>query len=184
MTTSRDRADAGRRGPKLLAVYRSGSLRPRRAICGRALATCPRNRRRDRVALIYTKPSPGIMTSQHHIFRADSAEHIGTPEDAFESDRVDGVPLDDIRSLIEKQHIVAGTTLAALFACTYRSMINLEMYPNANLPSGEAPGEAVVAVHATAAVHHDQPGLVCQEHCETSRAHDDGEPGRLVADGS
>lgn len=64
--------------------------------------------------LIYTQPSPGIMTSQHHIFRADGAEHIGDPEDAFESDRVDWIPLDEIPGLIDKQHIVAGTTLAAL----------------------------------------------------------------------
>jgi len=64
--------------------------------------------------LIYTQPSPGIMTSQHHIFRADGADHIGEPEDAFESDRIEWIPLDDIRSLIDKQHIVAGTTLAAL----------------------------------------------------------------------
>jgi len=54
------------------------------------------------------------MTSQHHVFRADSAERIGDPEDAFESDRIDWVPLDDIRGLIDKQHIVAGTTLVAL----------------------------------------------------------------------
>lgn len=64
--------------------------------------------------LVYTQPSPGIMTSQHHIFRADSAEHIGDPEDAFESDRVEWIPLEDIRGLIGKQHIVAGTTLVAL----------------------------------------------------------------------
>ncbi|WP_268919982.1 NUDIX hydrolase [Paractinoplanes ovalisporus] len=64
--------------------------------------------------LMYTQPSPGIMTSQHHIFRADNARHVGDPEDAFESDRIDWVPLDDIRGLIDKRHIVAGTTLAAL----------------------------------------------------------------------
>jgi 8-oxo-dGTP pyrophosphatase MutT (NUDIX family) len=64
--------------------------------------------------LIYIQPSPGIMTSQHHIFRADGADRIGEPQDAFESDRIEWVPLDDIRGLIDKQHIVAGTTLAAL----------------------------------------------------------------------
>jgi hypothetical protein len=64
--------------------------------------------------LVYTQPSPGIVTSQHHVFRADGADHIGEPEDALESDRIEWVPLDDIRGLIGKQHIVAGTTLAAL----------------------------------------------------------------------
>jgi 8-oxo-dGTP pyrophosphatase MutT (NUDIX family) len=35
--------------------------------------------------LVYSQPSPGLMTSEHHIFRADSATHIGPPKDAFES---------------------------------------------------------------------------------------------------
>lgn len=54
------------------------------------------------------------MTSQLHVFRADGADHIGEPKDAFESDKVEWIPLDDIRDLIAKQHIVAGTTLVAL----------------------------------------------------------------------
>ncbi|MEV6525020.1 NUDIX hydrolase [Longispora sp. NPDC051575] len=64
--------------------------------------------------LLYTQPSPGLMTSAHHIFRADSATHIGPPKDSFESDRRAWVPLDDILGLVDKQDIVAGTTLAAL----------------------------------------------------------------------
>jgi len=64
--------------------------------------------------LLYTQPSPGLMTSQHHIFRADGADHIGPPEDDFESERIAWVPLSSIRELIDKRQIVAGTTLAAL----------------------------------------------------------------------
>ncbi|GAB1642731.1 NUDIX domain-containing protein [Krasilnikovia sp. MM14-A1259] len=64
--------------------------------------------------LVYSQPSPGLMTSEHHIFRADSARYICTPRDAFESDRVEWVPIDEIRNLIDKRHIVAGTTLVAL----------------------------------------------------------------------
>jgi 8-oxo-dGTP pyrophosphatase MutT (NUDIX family) len=64
--------------------------------------------------LVYTQPSPGLMTSQHHIFRADSATYIGPPKDAFESDRIEWIPLDEIRNLIDNTHIVAGTTLVAL----------------------------------------------------------------------
>jgi 8-oxo-dGTP pyrophosphatase MutT (NUDIX family) len=64
--------------------------------------------------LVYTQPSPGLMTSRHHVFRADSAEHIGPPEDDFESDKVEWIPVADIRALVDKNHIVAGTTLVAL----------------------------------------------------------------------
>ncbi|MEU0557424.1 NUDIX hydrolase [Dactylosporangium sp. NPDC006015] len=64
--------------------------------------------------LIYTQPTPGLMNSEHHIFRADSAEYIGPPVDGFESERVEWVPLEDIRRLIDKRDIVTGTTLVAL----------------------------------------------------------------------
>ncbi|WP_249714672.1 NUDIX domain-containing protein [Rhizomonospora bruguierae] len=64
--------------------------------------------------LVYAQPSPGLMTSEHHIFQADSADHIGPPQDAFESDRIDWIPLTDVRSLIDKHDIVSGTTVAAL----------------------------------------------------------------------
>jgi 8-oxo-dGTP pyrophosphatase MutT (NUDIX family) len=63
---------------------------------------------------VYTQPSPGLMTSEHHIFRSDSATYIGPPKDAFESDKIEWIPFDEIRPLIDKQHIVAGTTLVAL----------------------------------------------------------------------
>lgn len=64
--------------------------------------------------LIYTQPTPGLMNSEHYIFRADSAEYIGPPVDGFESERVEWVPLNDIRRLIDKRDIVTGTTLVAL----------------------------------------------------------------------
>jgi 8-oxo-dGTP pyrophosphatase MutT (NUDIX family) len=64
--------------------------------------------------LVFTQPTPGISDSQHTIFRADSATHIGPPEDGFESERVEWVPLTEARRLIDKRHIVSGTTLVAL----------------------------------------------------------------------
>lgn len=64
--------------------------------------------------LVYSQPSPGIMTSQHHIFRADSATYTGPPRDSFESDKIEWIPITELRSLIDKRHIVAGTTLVAL----------------------------------------------------------------------
>ncbi|GAA2603067.1 NUDIX hydrolase [Dactylosporangium fulvum] len=64
--------------------------------------------------LIYTQPTPGLMNSEHHIFRADSADYIGPPVDGFESERVEWVPLDEVRRLVDKRDIVTGTTLIAL----------------------------------------------------------------------
>ena len=64
--------------------------------------------------LIHVQPTPGLSTSQHHIYRADEATYIGKAADSFESERVAWVPLADLRSLIDKAEIVSGTTLAAL----------------------------------------------------------------------
>jgi 8-oxo-dGTP pyrophosphatase MutT (NUDIX family) len=64
--------------------------------------------------LIYVQPSNGIMTSQHHIFYAAAATRVAAIEDAFESDRLEWVPLARVTSLIADQKIVSGTTVAAL----------------------------------------------------------------------
>lgn len=63
--------------------------------------------------MVYTQPSPGLMTSEHHIFRADSAVYIGHQE-KIESQRVEWVPVADIRKLIDRGDIVTGTSLVAL----------------------------------------------------------------------
>ncbi len=64
--------------------------------------------------LLTVLPTPGLSTSAHHIYRADSAIHVGKPADGFESERVAWVPLGDLRSLIAKGDITSGTTLAAV----------------------------------------------------------------------
>ena len=64
--------------------------------------------------LLTVEPTPGISTSVHHVYRADSATRIGEPEDDFESSRVDWVPLDTVAGLISAGEISSATTLAAL----------------------------------------------------------------------
>ncbi|MFB9831022.1 NUDIX hydrolase [Actinoallomurus acaciae] len=64
--------------------------------------------------LVVTHPTPGISDSQHTIFRADTATYVGPPQEDWESERIEWVPLSEIRELVDKQDIVSGTTLAAL----------------------------------------------------------------------
>jgi 8-oxo-dGTP pyrophosphatase MutT (NUDIX family) len=64
--------------------------------------------------LIRIHPTPGLTNSEHHVYRADGATHMGEPVDGFESQRVAWVPLADVRSLIGRAEIVSGTTLVAL----------------------------------------------------------------------
>ena len=65
-------------------------------------------------SLVYTQPSPGLMTSEHHVFLAAGATHLGPPKDGFESTKIGWVPLVDVPKLIAERSIVAGTTLVAL----------------------------------------------------------------------
>lgn len=64
--------------------------------------------------LLRVEPTPGISDSVHHVYLADTATRVGPPEDAFESDRVEWVPLADIPSLIARGELTSGTSLAAL----------------------------------------------------------------------
>lgn len=64
--------------------------------------------------LVYTQPSPGLMTAEHHIFKAQGAEQLGEPADGFESERIEWAPLSDVHSLIAKGDISSGTTMVAL----------------------------------------------------------------------
>lgn len=64
--------------------------------------------------LTSTRPMPGLVASQHYIFRAHTAVYLGPPADGFESERVAWVPLADVPGLIDRDHIVDGPTLVAL----------------------------------------------------------------------
>ncbi|GAB3994823.1 NUDIX hydrolase [Glycomyces albus] len=64
--------------------------------------------------LIYTQPSPGLMTAEHYIFMVNEVEYMNTPKDAFESERIVWVPLEEIDAMIAKNEITAATTLVAL----------------------------------------------------------------------
>src|SRR6266700_2612050 len=62
--------------------------------------------------LVTVRPTPGLSNSEHHVYRAAQATHVGRPADGIESERVAWVPLADVRSLIDKAEITSGTTLA------------------------------------------------------------------------
>jgi 8-oxo-dGTP pyrophosphatase MutT (NUDIX family) len=64
--------------------------------------------------LLRVEPTPGISNSVHHIYRADGATRIGPPEDDFESDRIEWIPLASVPDLVTRGEIASGTTLAAL----------------------------------------------------------------------
>ncbi|MGD3105517.1 NUDIX domain-containing protein [Streptomyces sp. YGL11-2] len=64
--------------------------------------------------LIYAEPANGITDSQHYVFRADGATHIGAPTEKNESDRIEWVPLDRVRAMIDRREIVSSGSLVGL----------------------------------------------------------------------
>jgi 8-oxo-dGTP pyrophosphatase MutT (NUDIX family) len=64
--------------------------------------------------LIYAEPANGITDTQHHIFRADGATHIGPPTEKNESDRIEWIPLARVRDMIDRREIISGASLLGL----------------------------------------------------------------------
>ncbi|GIJ76575.1 ADP-ribose pyrophosphatase YjhB, NUDIX family [Micromonospora phaseoli] len=64
--------------------------------------------------LVRLQPMAGLLTVQHHVFRAEEASYLGPPVDFWEADRVVWVPRPEVRRLIAAGDIVEATTLAAL----------------------------------------------------------------------
>jgi 8-oxo-dGTP pyrophosphatase MutT (NUDIX family) len=64
--------------------------------------------------LLYDEPMNGLLNSCNHIFLAETATHIGSPSESFESDHVEWVPLGKLPDLIRNRQVIGGTTIAAL----------------------------------------------------------------------
>ena len=72
----------------------------------------PRNLRH----LVSLEVSSGFSDACHHVYWTDEAEYVGPPQDAYESDRIEWVPLADVPALVAKGQIRAANTVAALLA--------------------------------------------------------------------
>ncbi len=59
-------------------------------------------------------PSNGSSDQIFHVFMADGAQHVGDPTDVGESERIDWVAVDELRSLIADGEITDGLSLTAL----------------------------------------------------------------------
>jgi 8-oxo-dGTP pyrophosphatase MutT (NUDIX family) len=64
--------------------------------------------------LIYAQPANGITDSEHHVFRADSATYIGPPTEQNESDRIEWIPMSELRGMIDRQEIVSSGSLVGV----------------------------------------------------------------------
>ncbi|MEV5432566.1 NUDIX hydrolase [Streptomyces sp. NPDC052701] len=66
--------------------------------------------------LVYAQPAAGITDSRHFVFRADGARRVAEPTERNESDRVEWIPLDEVRGMIARREIVSSATLVGVMA--------------------------------------------------------------------
>lgn len=59
-------------------------------------------------------PSNGATDQVFHVFTASGAHHVGEPTDPSESEKIEWVPLDDVRRLINRGQIYDGLSLTSL----------------------------------------------------------------------
>lgn len=59
-------------------------------------------------------PSNGLSDQRFEIFAADGATHVGDPSDPSEAERVEWVPVADVRGLVRSGELRDGLSLTAL----------------------------------------------------------------------
>jgi len=70
--------------------------------------------------LVTYHPTNGTSDQRFHLFLADGATHVGEPTDPGESERIEWVPIDDVRALIQRGEMPDGLSLCGvLYALTF-----------------------------------------------------------------
>ncbi|RLL68841.1 NUDIX hydrolase [Streptomyces sp. Z26] len=64
--------------------------------------------------LMTVEPSNGLADARHHIYWSESAAYVGDPEDDFESDKREWIPLKEAPELIARGEVPAANSAAAL----------------------------------------------------------------------
>ena len=68
-------------------------------------------------------PSNGVSDQKFHLFVADGATHVGDPTDPGEAERIEWVPLHEVRAIAERGEITDGLSLTAvLYALTFAAI--------------------------------------------------------------
>ncbi|MFG2225704.1 NUDIX hydrolase [Streptomyces sp. NPDC050161] len=64
--------------------------------------------------LLSVEPSNGLTDARHHIYWSDEGTYTGPPEDGFESDRREWVPLKLVPDMVARGEVPAANMAAAL----------------------------------------------------------------------
>jgi 8-oxo-dGTP pyrophosphatase MutT (NUDIX family) len=64
--------------------------------------------------LLTVEPSNGLSDARHHVYWSETAEYVGHPQDDFESESREWVPLADVPGLIAEGRVRSANAVAAL----------------------------------------------------------------------
>jgi len=64
--------------------------------------------------LVRFHPANGVSDQTFHIFVADGASHVGDPVDAGESERIEWVPVRELRRILRDNEMTDGLSLTAV----------------------------------------------------------------------
>jgi 8-oxo-dGTP pyrophosphatase MutT (NUDIX family) len=64
--------------------------------------------------LVSYQPAPGAVDHTFHVFAATGAAHVGEPADPSEAERIEWVPVTQVRELIRSGDVADGFSLVAL----------------------------------------------------------------------
>ncbi|NUP52326.1 MAG: NUDIX hydrolase [Catenulispora sp.] len=64
--------------------------------------------------LLTVEPSNGLSDSRHHVYWSESAEYLGHPQDDFESERREWVPLGEVPAMLARGEVRSANAVAAL----------------------------------------------------------------------
>jgi 8-oxo-dGDP phosphatase len=70
------------------------------------------------------QPANGLMDQKFHIYVADGADHVGEPTDGFEAERVEWLPLEEVKGVIKRGEMPDGLSLTAvLYAIAFAGLL-------------------------------------------------------------
>jgi 8-oxo-dGTP pyrophosphatase MutT (NUDIX family) len=70
--------------------------------------------------LVTYQPTNGLSDQRFHIYLAAGAQHVAEPTDPGEAERIEWVPMADVRSIVERGEMPDGLSLTAvLYALTF-----------------------------------------------------------------
>lgn len=72
--------------------------------------------------LLTVEPSNGLSDARHHVYWAEGAEYVGHPEDDFESERREWVPLKAVPELVARGEVRSANAVAALLMLHHMRM--------------------------------------------------------------